>query len=447
LLLVRVLQAVAVLLAGLIGLHLPRAFMLLYGLVALLIGAVLCWPTVRQGAPRRSRWLLAIPLLFSSLAYGAGMVHWGFWRWPADRLDLINALLLPTLLFLAGLQVPRLGRRFGSALLLAYGAGALVYLLAALAVSRSPWWAVDQLFSQSISTAWGPGSGAPLNVRSLEQNAILAMALVPLAIQLLLPRWAPPAASATPGRSRLLAGAVLLAALLGLHGVWSLQGRLGWLALALAAVPAILALLAKARRQPLAGICLALAAIAAGGLGRQLLALRAGTGWGQGLCDERWSLQWALLSHLGEAPWGGHQLRVTYRLCNGSAASFGPSDATVTMAHNVLLDMYNDVGWLAPLLLLAALLPALVVVLRGFGAAARARSWNWRVALAWAWFAVLAMQWIFQPLLYTDGLLYYYSFFVLGVGVAEFDLAEPVSRGLRRPQALIDRGSGFSGLP
>ena len=430
----RVLQAVAVLLAGLIGLHLPRAFMLLYGLVALLIGAVLWWPAVRQGDRRRSRWLLALPLLFSSLFYGAGMVHWGFWRWPADRFDLINALLLPTLLFLAGLQVPRLGRRFGSALLLAYGAGALVYLLAALAVSRSPWWAVDQLFLQSISTAWGPGHGAPLNVRSLEQNAILAMALVPLAIQLLLPRWASPAASAPssasppPGRSRLLAGAVLLAALLGLHGVWSLQGRLGWLALALAAAPAILALLARARRQPLAGICLALAAIAAGGLGRQLLALRAGTGWGQGLCDERWSLQGALLSHLGEAPWGGHQLRVAYRLCNGSAASFGPSDANLTMAHNVLLDMYNDVGWLAPLLLLAALLPALVVVLRGFGAAARARRWDWRVALGWAWFAVLATQWLFQPLLYADGLLYYFSFFALGVGVAESDLAEPGAR-------------------
>lgn len=424
----RVLQAVAVLLAGLIGLHLPRAFMLLYGLVALLIGAVLWWPAVRQGDRRRSRWLLALPLLFSSLFYGAGMVHWGFWRWPADRFDLINALLLPTLLFLAGLQVPRLGRRFGSALLLAYGAGALVYLLAALAVSRSPWWAVDQLFLQSISTAWGPGHGAPLNVRSLEQNAILAMALVPLAIQLLLPRWASPAASPSPGRSRLLAGAVLLAALLGLHGVWSLQGRLGWLALALAAAPAILALLARARRQPLAGICLALAAIAAGGLGRQLLALRAGTGWGQGLCDERWSLQGALLSHLGEAPWGGHQLRVAYRLCNGSAASFGPSDANLTMAHNVLLDMYNDVGWLAPLLLLAALLPALVVVLRGFGAAARARRWDWRVALGWAWFAVLATQWLFQPLLYADGLLYYFSFFALGVGVAESDLAEPGAR-------------------
>jgi hypothetical protein len=436
LLLVRVLQAVAVLLAGLIGLHLPRAFMLLYGLVALLSGAVLWWPAVRQGAPRRRSWLLAIPLLLSSLAYGAGMVHWGFWRWPADRLDLINALLLPTLLFLAGLQVPRLGRRFGSALLLAYGAGALTYLLAALAVSRSPWWAVDQLFPQSISTAWGPGSGAPLNVRSLEQNAILAMALVPLAIQLLLPRWAPPAtsappaASATPGRLRLLAGAVLLAALLGLHGVWSLQGRLGWLALALAAAPAIPALLAKARRQPLAGICLALAAIAAAGLGRQLLALRAGTGWGQGLCDERWSLHLALLSHLGEAPWGGHQLRVAYRLCNGSAASFGPSDATVTMAHNVLLDMYNDVGWLAPLLLLVALLPVLVLLLRGFWAAGRARRWDWRVTLGWAWFAVLAIQWLFQPILYADGLLYYFSFFALGIGATEADLADRGVRGV-----------------
>jgi hypothetical protein len=314
---VRALQAVAVLLAGLIGLHLPRAFMLLYGLVALLVGAVLWLPGARWRAPRPSRWLLALPLLLSSLAYGAGMVHWGFWRWPADRPDLINALLLPTLLFLAGLQVPRLGRRFGSALLLAYGAGALGYGLAALAVSRSPWWAVDQLFPQSINTAWGPGHGAPLNVRSLEQNAILAMALLPLAIQLLLPRWAPPevlasaAASAppqqlAPGRSRPLAGAVLLvAALLGLHGLWSLQGRLGWLALALAAAPAIPVLLARARRQPLTGICLALAAIAAGGLGRQLLAAAAGTGWGQGLCDERWSLQWALLRRLGDAPWGG----------------------------------------------------------------------------------------------------------------------------------------------
>jgi len=58
-------------------------------------------------------------------------------------------------------------------------------------------------------------------------------------------------------------------------------------------------------------------------------------------------------------------------------------------------------------------------VMLPLAAAARARRWHWRVALGRAWLAVLATQWLFQPLLYADVLLYYHSFLSLGMGVTE----------------------------
>ena len=43
------------------------------------------------------------------------------------------------------------------------------------------------------------------------------------------------------------------------------------------------------------------------------------------------------------------------------------------------------------------------------------RRWDWQDSLRWAWFCLLASQWLFQPLLYSDGILYYLSFFLLGL--------------------------------
>lgn len=142
-------------------------------------------------------------------------------------------------------------------------------------------------------------------------------------------------------------------------------------------------------------------------------------GWEQGLCDERISLFGSMLRRLSQAPWGGRLLRVPYVLCGQDSAEawLAVAGGTVTMAHNVIFDIYFSVGWLATALLLIALaIPCGQVGVGLFWAGSR---WSWHVVWRWSWFVLLVCQWSFQPLLYSDGLLYYFSFFVLGLFAAE----------------------------
>jgi len=80
---------------------------------------------------------------------------------------------------------------------------------------------------------------------------------------------------------------------------------------------------------------------------------------------------------------------------------------------------------ISTLLLLAAVLPPLVVTLRGF--LLSWLHWDWQVSLRWGWLCLLLCQWLFAPLLYSDGLLFYLSFFLLGLFAVEstrgFDVA------------------------
>ena len=221
---VNILNSLASVLFFLIGLHLPKAFTLLY--VALLVCAI----QVRQSKPPTQavlpaywRWSFLGLSLFSIVNLGI-MLYWGFASPQGiGLLDCISALVLPAACFWIGLRLPVLGRATTTKLLLAYGLGALLYVVAALFVARHPWWALDQIFPGEISTPWGVPQ--VVNVRSMEQNGILALTLLPSALLLAVK-------PAVPAR----AGAVVIggASLLGLHAVLSLNGRLGFLALALA---------------------------------------------------------------------------------------------------------------------------------------------------------------------------------------------------------------------
>ena len=102
------------------------------------------------------------------------------------------------------------------------------------------------------------------------------------------------------------------------------------------------------------------------------------------------------------------------------------------MVHAVVLDIYNDAGFLPVVLLLSALLPALASIVRGFWSLSARGTCDWQWSVRWSWFVVLLTQWLFQPLLYGDGLLYYLSFLVLGLLAAEFALV--CSKGNADPQ-------------
>jgi hypothetical protein len=138
----------------------------------------------------------------------------------------------------------------------------------------------------------------------------------------------------------------------------------------------------------------------------------------EGFCDERLFLFASMLGRLHQAPWGGRLLEVPVWNCGRqllilSAAKVG----TLNMAHNVLLDIYFTVGFLPVLLLLGALFSPVLAAFRGF--LSSWPFWDWQISLRWGWLCFLACQWMLQPLQYSDGLLYYFSFFILGLFLVE----------------------------
>jgi hypothetical protein len=405
---------------------------------------VLCTWQVRQAQrpyisspPAYWRWSLLGLSLFS-VVYLVITLYWGFASPDGSGLlDCISALVLPAGCFWIGLRLPVLGRSTTTKLLLAYGLGALLYFVSALFVARHPWWALDQVFPSDMPTPWGLPK--VVNVRSIEQNGILALALLPSA---LLPSALLPSAlllavkPAVPAR----AGAFVIggAGLLGLHAVLSLNGRLGFLALALALVPLLPVAWHSRQSWP--------KSLGVATLGGTVLL---GTLMGrhpsvQGLladkfCDERFGIYAGFLQHLGKGLMGGHQIAVTPFRCDGKTPfAFGDgAPGSLTMVHNVALDIYNDAGFLPVFFLLVALVPALIAILRGFWSLSIRGMWDWQWSVRWSWFVVLLTQWLFQPLLYGDGLLYYLSFLVLGLLAAEFALVCSKGNAEHQPQSTL----------
>jgi len=412
----------------LVGLHIPKAFTLLYGAL------VLCTLQVRQAQrpyigspPAYWRWSL-LGLSLYSVVYLVIMLYWGFVSPHGSGLmDCISALVLPVGCFWIGLRLPSLGRATATKLLLAYGLGALVYVIAALVAARHPWWAIDQVFPLKIATPWGQPT--VVNVRSIEQNGILALTMLLPAFFL----------AVTPElRARALALVMAVSALLGLHAVLSLNGRLGFLALVLALVP-LLPVVWNSRQswsRSLVAVTLGGTVLMGTLMGRHpsLQRLLAGK-----FCDERFGIYAGFLQHLGKGLMGGHQIAVSSFLCDGKTPlAFGDgAPDSLTMVHNVVLDIYNDAGFLPVLFLLVALVPPLVVILRGFWSLSIKGTWDWQWSVRWSWFVVLLTQWLFQPLLYGDGLLYYLSFLVLGLLAAEFALVYRKGNAEPLPQSTL----------
>jgi len=412
----------------LVGLHLPKAFTLLY--VALLVCAIQVRqskPLINAALPAYWRWSFLGLSLFSIVYLGI-MLYWGFAS-PVGSglLDCISALVLPAGCFWVGLRLPLLGRATTTKLLLAYGLGSLLYVLAALFVARHPWWALDQIFPAEIITPWGVPK--VVNVRSIEQNGILALALLPSALLLAVK----PAVPARAG-SFVIGGAGLL----GLHAVLSLNGRLGFLALVLALVP-LLAVALHTRQS----WSRSLVAATVGGTVLMVTLMGRNPAFQGSLagnfCDERFGIYPGFLQHLGKGLMGGHQIAVSSFRCDGKTPfAFGDgAPGSLTMVHNVVLDIYNDAGFLPVLFLLIALVPALLAILRGFWSLSIRGMWDWQWSVRWSWFVVLLTQWLFQPLLYGDGLLYYLSFLVLGLLAAEFALVYRKGNSERLPQSTL----------
>lgn len=425
-------------LVGYVGLHLPRSFAALYllGASVVAIGFLRIRDVrIHEALVGKPFWLFSVSLcLIFSAFFSWGYLSWGFWTWPADSADVVNALFLPGLLFWSGLVLGAFYYRLNTFLLFAYAVCALAYVVAALVVSRSPWWNVGQLFPSTLNVAWG--SSIRLSVRSVEQNAFPGLLLIPAAIISLKSfkanfQWA-------------IAVTFIVIAVISAHSVISLNGRLGWAALLFSLTPGLLQvkspknLLEMLRFLRVSGsrmwaAIVSMMILVSVSLFYLISKLFAHSIWKQGFCDERFDMFRQMSLRLGQELWGGRKLVVPYASCGDSLPLIlAPENTSIDSVHNVFLEIYYSVGIVPALLLLMFALPLFLRIVNGFFR--RPPFSSVHNAIRWALFCSLLVQWLFQPLLYSDGLTYYFSFLVLGILASEFDLM--VETNAKIPQNL-----------
>jgi hypothetical protein len=139
------------------------------------------------------------------------------------------------------------------------------------------------------------------------------------------------------------------------------------------------------------------------------------------LCDERFSIYSGALHHWPELIAGGRMLRFSTVLCDGTTSVLvsmnGGPDAYFVFLHNVLLDVMATVGFWPSLPLLMALILASSAFVRFFFSGMGSCDLVLRSPYFysfWCFLAALIPQWLFQPIIYGDGLLYYLSYATLG---------------------------------
>ena len=388
-------------LAFLFGLGFPKSFSLLY--LVLLFGG---WQAVRRGAAPPSpllRWV-AMALLLFGCSYAAIQVWHGVWApWPAYVPEILAVAVLPS----AGLWVGWLLSHERSDAqfrwLQAYVLGCLVYALLSVGLSHQPWWNLAQTFPHVLRVPWGDPH--LLSTRAVEQRGFLALVQLALLGPLL---------RSVPRRWSLVLSSLLLGAL-GLYVTYSTQSRIGLFTLYLALFP-LLWHWRPGRWRRLAMACYGLA---------PLLALLSGR-----VCDERFGLVAQFVAHMARAPMGGRLLAFPYASClPHEQLVFGSQPgSTAFTPHNVILDVFNDAGWIPFVLLLLAMLLLLKAWLQGFLQALVVEGCSPGLVLRWGIFSVLLVQWLAQPFLYTDQLMFSLGFLFLGITLAEFgNRSVPVS--------------------
>ena len=389
-----------------IGAHVPKAFTLFY--LALAIGTFWTYRQAPSMGLRRSQlippiWVLICLQVFS-LGHAYGMVHYGYWGYAyRDFADLLSSVFLPIWCISLGFALQKVNKKLLTMLIVAYSAGALFYFLLALLKTRGFNWYSQVGDVGSILTPWG--SEQSMNIRSMEQNGILALVGLPLGFQLLL-------------RGRQLAGwfLVLFGVVAGSATI-ALGGRLWIPSFFLASLPLVFGLVAVFKAKFLfdwrsRAICL-------GGFVTFLIALSSHF---SSLCDERFSLYVGFLRRLDQVFWGGRSMRFDANTCDGGLYPYDASGiaATSPMAHNVILDLIKDTGVLAviPLLIIFVIImfKYFMVFLPSVVTGRVGENWS-DLALNGAT-AVLIVQFMFQPVLYGDGLLYYFAYIIMGALLA-----------------------------
>jgi len=389
-------QSTPWLIALLLGLGIPNSFTLLY---VIYIVACLCAVQGSRYYKPSSLLIWSISwLLIFGVTHSIFQVGWGVWDPPDSYVrEILAIVILPSFGLLFGRLLSLRGRLFCTTLILAYVSGALIYCIASLAISRSPWWNLTEVFHHVVRQPWG--NPEFLSTRAVEQRAFLSFALLPIGLVLI---------AGQKTKQRFLGAAFTIMSVIAFHVSWALSGRLGLLTTLLSCAPLIWLMPRRITRKYflLASLTVLVIAISFGLI-----------------CDERIWLISGFITRLFQAPWGGRLIRFSYSDCDPSNTNYFGSyeGSSAFTAHNVILDIYNDSGWMPALSLLLGILPITIVTLNDFFKVFTHSGWDWHLALRWSFVSVLLIQWTLQPFLYTDQLMFSVGFVVIGMLRGEFE--------------------------
>ena len=384
-----------------LGLHLPKSFTLYY-----LLLLVLAWLGRKNLRPSPFHAFLIILLLLFGFFYSSFSVYHGFWEFDSkDILDIISVTLLPALGVLIGSSLnTRLGWRSMASLIFAYGLGSLVFALLAILLGRvlpSHGDLTQFLLLRRSSTSSVPwGNTSVVNIRSIEQNASIAISLFCPGIYLFLTR-----------RYRFLSLLFIIVSLLGFFVAFVFHGRLLYLMPAVGVLPLLLipgtpiVLFRKILSYRFLLPFLLVLSIALSKLSRN--------GLFHYFYDERFDRFLGFFRTASSSPWGGGQL--SFNSYDRVRQVLMPFDASHgDLMHNVLMDVYVRVGWIPAFLLLFSVSPLVWQSFKAVQNGLRIPFQQPSVLLLASSALCLTVQWLFQPLLYADGLLFYVGFLLLG---------------------------------
>jgi hypothetical protein len=144
--------------------------------------------------------------------------------------------------------------------------------------------------------------------------------------------------------------------------------------------------------------------------------------WGRGpllarllarLYDERLDRFAGFLAHLFSTGWGGQVLQ--FRYFDHQRQSLVTFNAAAgDLLHNVPFDVVVRVGLVPAALLLVVVLPLYCRALGQLRFALLDRGSAAPALITAGFLITLTVQWLFQPLIYGDGLLFYVGFVLLG---------------------------------
>jgi len=403
------------------GLHAPGGFVALWIVFSCSILMILLdgsFSRVWFQLVSSVRWLWsAVALILYSSIYASMMIFHGFWALPSSAKDLLNAIGLPVLMFVAGSVLCLSRPRLTKVMMVAFSIAALAFPVFAIIFAQVPGQPFVYSFTRSILHPW---NRSLLNIRSVENSAFFGLVLLPWAFYSLWSRMV------TKSRKVISLAVAIPSTVLSLFVVRALTGRLWVIAFILASASVVFRVVSDIRGRQFAAKILSVLIILLlfSGLIFYFEGSQSGVLPIRQLCDERFSLYYEYLLQAWMHPWGGKEFSVIAEKCGGGILSLVPAGPGINAVHNVFLDIHYAVGLIPLILFLASVFSPIA---RFVKVALDSRCyWNDLFALQVCWFCALVPQYLFQPLQYADGIVFYISFFWLGsVAVVKDSSANP----------------------